>query len=401
MFARPGLMGSGFGRAGAAAAAAGDATLALSYNYLKNSGSSLANTVVVGPTPTFTRASIGWNIDENGLLVEAAVDVPRFHHALDGTALGLLLEKASTNRLLHNRDGSNVAWTKSASMSATKTATGMDGVANSATRLLSAAGNQTCIQTVVLGSVTRTFSTHVKRVTGTGNIDITNDGGASWQTLTGLSSSDWTVHQRTQGGATFAPGFRIVTSGDAIEFDVAQLEDGDRRTSPIITGGAAVTRALDNDRVTGTDFTDFYNQPAGTLISQFYLEITNTSETRVSVAADNGANTEVMRLQVDNTASASTAFMSDGGVTQMNLVSGNPAVDTVHKHAVAASLNDGAACYDGEAVDTDGAVTMPTPTILSIGSRNGTGSGPINGCMQSLLYYNERKSDAFIQAATT
>ena len=46
----------------------------------------------------------------------------------------------------------------------------------------------------------------------------------------------------------------------------AQLEQGAFPTSYIPTSGSTVTRAADNAKITGTNFTDFYNQTEGTIL---------------------------------------------------------------------------------------------------------------------------------------
>lgn len=157
---------------------------------------------------------------------------------------GILLESTRTNVVLHNRDMTNAAWTKT-NCTAAKTQTGIDGVTNSASSLTATAGNATCLQAIVLASSQRYQSAYVKRITGSGNIDMTMDNGATWTTVT-LTTSWTPVVILTQTLANPTVGFRIVTSGDAIAVDMVQNENGAFRTSPIATTTGAVTRAADN-----------------------------------------------------------------------------------------------------------------------------------------------------------
>jgi hypothetical protein len=85
-----------------------------------------------------------------------------------------------------------------------------------ADQLTAAGANGTLIQDLgVIASTAQCFSLHLKRKTGTGNIDITLDGGATWTTQT-INSTTWTRCEKTQTLANPDVGIRIVTSGDAV-----------------------------------------------------------------------------------------------------------------------------------------------------------------------------------------
>lgn len=158
-------------------------------------------------------------------------------------ACGLLLEPAATNVVLYNRDLTNAAWVKT-DVSAAKDQTGVDGVASSASKITASAGNGTCLQAITLASSDRYQTAYVKRVTGSGTVEMTMDNGATWTAITVTSS--WTrVAIPTQTLANPTVGFRIVTSGDAIAVDLVQNENRIYPTSPIPTTSAAVTRAAD------------------------------------------------------------------------------------------------------------------------------------------------------------
>jgi len=160
---------------------------------------------------------------------------------------GRLIEGLIINRALYNRDFTNAAWTKT-NVTAAKDATGLDGVANSASTLTATAGNGTCFQTVTLTSLQRTSSIYVKRKTGTGTIEFTDDGGTSYTDITLLIGTGFfyrTDPTTTQANPSI--GFRIVTSGDEIEVDGAQIEDDSSRTSVIFTTTVGVQRNRDEE----------------------------------------------------------------------------------------------------------------------------------------------------------
>jgi hypothetical protein len=186
----------------------------------------------------------------------AAYYGPRFDYDPSTlTALGLLLEGTRTNVALWNRDLTNAAWTKT-NVTAAKDQTGIDGVASSASKITATAGNGTILQAITLASSARFQSAYVKRVTGSGVVEMTTDNGTTWTAIT--VTADWTrVSIPTKTLADPTIGFRIVTSGDAIAIDFVQNENGAFASSPIWTTTAAVTRASDVCQIIGDGLLPF------------------------------------------------------------------------------------------------------------------------------------------------
>jgi len=180
-------------------------------------------------------------------------DAPRINrNPIDGVGR-LLMEGSRTTRGLGRRDLTNAAWTKT-NCTAARTVQGIDGVANRASRLTATGANATCLQAVVNGSQARRFAPFIRRVTGSGNIDITLDNGTTWTTQTiGLAWARVAGISQTLVDPTF--GFRIVASGDVIEVDFAAIEDGTFDTSPLEGVGASATRAGDAcERTYGAEY---------------------------------------------------------------------------------------------------------------------------------------------------
>ena len=126
--------------------------------------------------------------------------------------------------------------------------TGLGGIANTATTLTAAAAGAIILQPITLASAARCASAYVKRRTGTGTISFTQDGGSTWTDITSLiNNSTWSRVQITATLANPSVGFKISTSGDAIDVDCVQNEAGTVATSPIVTTTAAVTRDADSD----------------------------------------------------------------------------------------------------------------------------------------------------------
>jgi hypothetical protein len=158
---------------------------------------------------------------------------------------GFLAEEARTNECLQARDLSNASWTKS-NVTAAKDQAGIDGVANAASSLTATAANGTVKQSITSASAARRFSVFMKRITGTGNIDLTLDNGTTWTTVSGsINSATFTRVAIGQTVANPTVGIRIVASGDKIAVDMAQEELGAFDTSPIPTTTGSVTRNKD------------------------------------------------------------------------------------------------------------------------------------------------------------
>jgi len=151
---------------------------------------------------------------------------------------------------------------------AAKDQTGIDGVANAASSLTATSAGGTCIQTITLASGSRSGSVYLKRITGTGIVQVSLDG-TTWSTVD-LSSTEW--RRIVLSGTVTNPvvGVRIVTSGDAVAMDYGQVEDGVFATSPILTTEATATRAVESMSMTGSNFTGWYNQNGGAFLGEVW-----------------------------------------------------------------------------------------------------------------------------------
>lgn len=176
----------------------------------------------------------------SGLLVPFAANTLRV------TDLGVLVEEARTNVATWSRDLTNATWTTS-NIAVAKDQIGADGAANSASSILASAANGTILQSITLASSARFQSVYMKRLVGSGEIDMTTDNGATWTRVDStITSTGYTrVSIPTQTLANPIIGFRIVTNGDKVAVDFTQNENGTFWTSPIPTTNAAVTRNAD------------------------------------------------------------------------------------------------------------------------------------------------------------
>lgn len=196
---------------------------------------------------TYRAVGAAWNPHDSG-----ADGTKYFTTNKDGTAIadsvlkGYYVEGSRTNLILYSRDMTNAAWVKT-NITAALTATGICGGTNIASTLTATAGNGTCLQTITIAAAARSSSAYVKRRTGSGTIEFTRNNGTSWTNITSLINGSTFTRVKIENTSVLNPviGFRIVTSGDAIDVDMVQDEPGAMIGSPIATTTVGVTRNAD------------------------------------------------------------------------------------------------------------------------------------------------------------
>jgi len=341
---------------------------------------------------TFTGGNQSMYMGPAGLLVQSVTDTPRIEYDTNGNCLGLLMEAARTNLGLHSNDHTNAAWAKT-NMTTAKTSTGPDGVTNSATRLTASAGNATSIQTVVSTSATRAYSVWMRRITGTGNIDMTLDGGTGWTTKT-LTTS-WARFDITQAAVTNpAFGIRIVTSGDAIDVYGNQMESAAFPSSLITTTTGSVARTADSCiRTLGSEF----SATAGTVVVQGRASGGQAGRQVFCAFSDGSvANTiplvrpgvsDFLQLRIEAASVNQTAM----GAAMTN--------SAAFKAAAVWAANDADLYFNGVATTPDAVVTLPAGiTTLGMGCEF-TSSSPCNGHIRRFDYYPTRLPNGFLTTA--
>jgi hypothetical protein len=306
--------------------------------------------------------------------------------------VGLLIEGASTNIALHSRDFTQSAWVKT-NITAALNVTGIDGVADSASRLTATAGNATALQTITSASATHVSSFFARRITGTGTVEITQDNGATWTAIT-LTSAWQRFNVASATVLNPVIGFRIVTSGNVIAVDVAQCEVSAVVSSPIITGAASVARAADNATV--NTLTPWFNPIEGTILAEYSRPFPASGQHELSF--NDGTIAEALSL---NNASVSRIVnVSDNSVTQFlaTVGAGFDAAFQVSKKALAYRAADFAGCLNGGTVSTGATGAIPTVTSLRIGRYVNTFHA--NGWIRRIAYYPTRLPNATLQGLT-
>jgi hypothetical protein len=306
-------------------------------------------------------------------------------------------EESHINACPGSDDLTNPAWVKT-NCTAAKTATGADGVANSATTLTATAGNATALQTITAASATRVTSAWVKRRTGTGVIEMTQDNGTTWTPVT-VTAGGSRLEIPSATVTNPVVGFRIVTSGDAIDVQYVQCEAGAFMTSPIPTTSTATTRSADTCSIATTLFN--LSATVGTVISVattlapttfasglWHFGNAGGSSTADIIASDSNGN----RATYVRVASVTQADLSPTGVTS--------AVEA--KYGSAWEANNFAASIDGSVAITDVSGSIPgSIAALHLGKGSGANNSLGNLALTSFKYLPRRVTIAELATETT
>ena len=221
---------------------------------------------------TVSRNTTATRVNSSGLIESVASGVPRIDW-LGQSCPALLVEPSAQNQALWSRDLSVSGTWVASGITAVRNAVGADGTASGATTLTATAASGTVLQAISHASQSRVFSAYVRRVTGTGAIQMTTNGGTNWTTVT-ISSLYTQVACAAQTVASGTVGFRMAVSGDVIEVDFTQGEVGPDATSPIPTTAGTGSRSADVISVSGavsgsigqtegTFYFDFQASPSG------------------------------------------------------------------------------------------------------------------------------------------
>jgi lysophospholipase L1-like esterase len=248
---------------------------------------------------TFARASAAWCTKADYSMVSLTNNQPRVMSGTGGTTpLGVFVEGAATNSVVDNRDLSQASWVNT-NVTCVKSATGVDGVANSASRCTATGANGTALQTVTIAAATRNTSLYLRRAIGVDAISVTRDNGATWTNVTASLSSTLlrrvvsreavgcayggciVVPAMTSGGANPVVGISIGASGDAVDVDLVQDESGAYPTSPITTTAVAASRNVDSLAVTVSSVS-----PVVLAYSALKTGFTGTYQTAVDARVD-------------------------------------------------------------------------------------------------------------------
>ena len=158
----------------------------------------------------------------------------------------------------------------------------------------------------------------------------------------------------------------------------AQLEGGSVATSYIPTSGSTVTRAADDLVISGSDFTNFYNQSEGTIYTETVARSSATSYLFMLIGVSS-ANYVFWN-------GAGQVKIKTAGVDQVNTSIGSIPLNSLARAAISYKENDFLGSVNGGAEVIDNSVLVPTVNNLQIGAYY-TNTGHLNGHIKRLIYW--------------
>ena len=394
-----------------------------------------ANSRVLDPRVSFTRASASTYVGSDGLIKTAATNEPRFdHNPATRESLGLLVEEQRTNLLTYSEDFTNAAWAPLLSATTGNVIAAPNG-ATTADKLVSGSGSQGQIThtTAMTASTVFTYSVFAKKAEWDflllrlkGNDGV--DSGAYFNLTTGTidtteSDNTATIQNfgngwyrcsitRTSGSGATTTRQRLIptnakntwSTGDGtsgIYLWGAQLEAGAFPTSYSPTTSAAATRAADVAQITGTNFSSWYRQDEGTVLVSATTNATHrgsNSFPRKLTVSDGTNNNSIEDYYRVTGSYTDTGYRVDtAGVSQAQFDTNNQR--NSQTSVIGYAANNFAFAVGGTVNNTDSFGTVPTTTSLRLGQRM-DGSMPLNGTIRRLVYWPQRLPNSTLQAIT-
>ena len=394
---------------------------------------------------TFTRDGVGTYTDHMGIIRYASNNVPRFDHdPTTGESLGLLIEEARTNVLYGTPSQSNTinSYNQYNSLTGEYDATKLAKNSPSSSQSHGSwnwngnVSTSSFVMSIFVKKVNHasffiqmissgvgdnlyvyfnidTKVTSIVDNASPGNLTVTRsieNYGDGWFRLVARVEgfSNTALHSGIAfgfaSGGSDTQGYQ--DTSDEVLIYGAQAEVGNFVTSYIPTheSTTSVTRGSDQAKITGTNFTDFYNQEEGTVFSshQQYSGLSDTQNTYVYQIANNNSASVAFRLIDKNSFYSSPARLSATQWANDVLMQKPDATNGERiKTAFTCKVNDAAVSYDGATVLTDNSLDMNSgQTNMSIGMYPTTPQGFLNGHVQQISYYNKRLPNDQLQGLT-
>ena len=187
----------------------------------------------------------------------------------------------------------------------------------------------------------------------------------SWQRVTGLTFT--TAADNTQ--AVVSVRREAAATADTIQVWGAQFETGSVATSYIPTSGSTVTRAADDLVISGSDFSDFYNNSEGTIYCEFEYDFEPAYAYIYNIPQD--GNNEI-RNQFATSSNVRTRCVVAGQIESQIDVSGS-IQGSSNRHAYSYKTNNFRGSINGstEAEDLTGTASL-SPIKIQMGGRGGS-----------------------------
>lgn len=389
---------------------------------------------------TFTRTgATATRVNSSGYVESVAADTPRFDFSpVTLLCKGLLIEESRTNLYIQSNgfdDGVN--WTAVRSSVDSAAATSPDG-ANNAFKLVednTATDTHALQQPVTTTAVAYTMACYAKKaerdwialrlrdfggtyrfayfdltngVVGTVGSNLTatiEDAGSGWYRCKATVSAAY-AGGNTSGVYLASANGTNVYSGDGssgVYLWGAQLEAGAFATSYIPTTSAALTRNADVAVMTGTNFSDWYNQSSGTFrVKCNTIAPTTDANSQYLIAISQGTTANEYAIYRQASTGLAVARNWSSGSSNSVITLATPAINQNTTVAIVAAFqgNNFAASIEQGTVGTDTSGALSTAmTSMTIGHDVGLGTGTVFwGHIKEIEYWPMRLTNSQVQA---
>ncbi|MBP3955398.1 hypothetical protein J8F10_08905 [Gemmata sp. G18] len=330
-------------------------------------------------------------------------DANQFRNVL---GVGLYAEASKTNRALHSRDLTQAsAWTVGAGASVSRNQPGadVDATPNTATLITATTGGSTAtvLQSITLASSQVIFSAFVRRVSGSGTVEMTQDGGATWVDITSQLNSIIYVRPNTGAATVTNPqiGFRLATTGNSIAVDFVQLEQGATVSTPKIT--TTTTRGLGAELHSFGDDGSSYNDGQRLIDTTHYNRLPMSQYIEFSGDFDGvtvatilgGGNLTTGRIQAQT---SGVVRLNSSGLSVDTANTLTNGLGNINKVATRSNGAGGAICLNAGAIASSTGpkinLTDPTDDHIGIGNR-GAGDQSLNGYIRRITFWRRELTD--------
>jgi hypothetical protein len=368
---------------------------------------------------TFTRSGNTATVtNSSGNVVGINANLPRFDfNPITLACKGLLIEEARTNVFLYSDQFENAAWFKSSTSVSADEIVSPDGTQNADKIVedVSGVAEHFAFQSFVATATAYTMSVYLKSgeriwsalrlfdgttsylaffnlstgaagsVTAGATSKIENAGNGWYRcsitaTLTAVESFP-SIFVSTGDGTTFYAGDG--TSG--IYAWGAQLELGAFPTSYIPTVATSVTRTADVATMTGTNFSDWYNQTQGAFMTQVIVPQIGRSGRILDVSTGSVANKTTIGIGASNITQVESNVGGgfSGGAYTANTIS----VNTPFKVCSAYSSTQNKKISLNASTLGNAAFAIATSMTTLILGTQANNAAYLNGCIGEVLYW--------------
>ena len=335
---------------------------------------------------------------DNISVQEIQTDTPRIDFTND-TKGHLLLEPSSTNLLTYSEDFTQ--WDKNSGTTITSNSViSPDGTQN-ATKVVSAGtGSRVGLNTSIVSGTTYTLSVYLKNNGGNTSVSIGSHGTTQLETVT--INNEWNRYTTTfVASSTTTSSIRINSSGSNINLYAwgAMLETKGYATSYIPTTGATSTRNADvcNNSGSAQDF----NSEEGVLYAEIAaLTQTLGSSDEVIGISDGTLDNRIIIYHKKNLSNTIAYGIESNNVAQFFESFTISDITSLHKVAFKFKQNDCALWINGNEVDTQTSVSMPSG-LNSLQFDTGNGSSDFYGKVRNVQVFTEALTDEQLEKLTS